>query len=436
MQRSTVALAFGLSGLLVLAGPAGAQPITGIQDSLVEGPGHQVGEGTVIHPHLSLETGVINNMFYEEDSPVTTAVARVIAGVSIASQNAPKPMGVVEPGIVNENVDEEIEPPPPSKADFRLGLQLAFLGYPSGNERVRDQSDLAAALDGQVIVNPQGDVQFMAADQFIRDTSPRNFESSGDLNRDYNHAELGLMYRPGQHALGFGVRYENTIDRFEDSDTAFANRIQHTVGARAEWLYLPITKFYFDASLGFFGPLGSEGDTYKSSSMPLRIQLGVGTALTWATTLVAHVGYANGFYDTGENFNMVIGGLEFGYRYAEYGRVRLVADYDFQDSLQANYFRDFTFGAKLDQQFGLFVLHGEAGVKLRGYRGINPALGAASRDDVIFNVMARLAYLMRDNFAIGAKVKAMIDETDYMSAGGDSPKYRRFEGVVEATLAF
>ena len=423
---------------------AAAQPVATLEESIVEGPGHQVGEGSVIHPKLSLEAGVIDNLFYEESDPVITPVVKVIGGFSIASQNAPKPVGEMEPMVQAESEtsdDPEVvtEPPPPSAVDYRLGAQVIFLGFPSTNERARKQTDFAGGLDGQVIINPGGQFTVAIADQFLRDAQPHNFESFGNLNRDYNHGEIGAMYKPGAGVLGFGLRYENTIDRFESSDASFANRIQHLIAARAEWKWLPITKFYFDASYGFFGSLGDAGSGFKSGSNPLRIQLGIGTALTWSTFIVAHAGYGNGFYDTGESFNMAIGGLMFGWRYAPYGRLRLVADYDFQDSLQANYFTDITLRGMVDQQFGMFILSADAGVKLRGYRGIPAVIGPPTRDDVIFSAAAKLAYMMRDNFALYAKLRALIDETDYMYSAPpttDTPKFRRFEGVVGATLAF
>jgi hypothetical protein len=443
MKRSSLVITVlgvtaGLSGLASSAFAQADQTANTIQSSIVEGPGHPVGEGAVVHPHLSLETGVVNNLFYEEDDAVTTMVARIIAGVSIASRNAPKTSGA-GPAIVTESdvttEDGEEEAPPASSVDFRLGAQLMFLGYPTSNDRARDQSDLAGALDGQVIVNPAGDFTFSAADQFLRDAQPRNFESFGSLNRDYNHAALGLMYRPGEHALGFGVRYENTIDRFESDESAFANRIQHLFALRAEWKYLPLTKFYFDASYGIFGRLGDEGMGFKSSSNPIRAELGVGTAITWATSIVAHLGYAHGGYDTGESYDMVTGGLQFGYRYAPYGRVTLTADYDFRDSLQANYYSDITLGANVDQQFGLWLLTAQGVLKLRGYRGIPAVIGPDSRDDVIFGATGQLAYIIRDNFGVAAKVRALIDSTDYMSTSG-SPEFTRFEGTVQATVAF
>lgn len=431
MKRSTC---IGLVGLLLflLAGPA-----TG-QEAAVEGPGYPIGEGTVIHPQVSMETGFISNVFYEDVEPVAAAVVRLIAAFSMASQSD-EPKGEVDADIVAESDEEgEEEEKVPSQFDFRLSGSLILMGYLSGNDRVRDQSDVGVGLQGHMVAFPEGDLSFLAQDVFVRDARPRNFESFGNLNRDYNHLTAALRYRPGGRALSFAVRYENTIDRFESSASSFANRLQHLIGLRAEWQWLPVTKLYFDSSLGFFGALG-DSMGFKSSSMPLRIQLGIGTALSEITTLRAHLGYANGFYSTGENFNMAIGGAEFGYRYVQYGLIRITADYDFRDSMQANFYRDISLLAKLDHEFGLLVTGADAGVKLRGYRGIPPVIGPPSRDDVIFAAAARIHYLYRDWLAATARLEVTIDETDYMYMAPpviDSPSFRRFEAYLGAAAAF
>jgi hypothetical protein len=429
MKRSLFAFVLGL---FLVAGSG----VASAQDAVVEGPGYPIGEGTVLHPAVSLETGFISNVFYEDVDPVAAAVVRLIGTFSIASQGH-KPEGEMEAGIETEG-DEETEPPVPSKLDFRLGGQLILMGYLSGNDRVRDQSDIAGSLDGHLIAFPEGDVSFLLDDTFVRDARPKNFETFGNLNRDWNHFQAAVKYQPGGRALSFAARYENVIDRFEGDGSSFANRLQHTIGLRSEWQWLPITKLYADASLGFFGSLG-DSMGFKPSSMPLRIQIGIGTALSEVTTLRAHLGYANGFYSAGDNFNMAIGGVEFGYRYTQYGRVRLVADYDFRDSLQANFYRDLSFLAKVDHQFGLLVTGADAGLRLRAYRGISPAIGAPSRDDLILTGAVRANYLYRDWLAMVGRLEATMDETDYTYSAPpmtDSPKFTRFEAYLGVSAAF
>jgi hypothetical protein len=433
MMRSLQCGVGGLCLVLLAAGPAAAQ------EAIVEGPGIELGEGTVFHPSVSLETGYVSNVFYEADDPVGSGIIRLIGAFSIASQTH-KPPGELEAGVETEADEESVEePPPPAMVDFRLGAEAILNGYISDDERIRDQTDVGVGVDGSVIFNPHGDVALGLNDKFLRDTRPTNFESTRNLNRDYNHFTGGVTYQPQGRTITVGARYENIIDRFESDQSAFANRLQHLVGLRGDWRWLPYTKFYLDASLGFFGSLGDEGESFKSGSNPLRVVAGIGTALTEVTTVRGYIGYANGFYDQRQNFQNVIGGAEFGWRYMEYGRLRLIADYNFQDSLQANFFRDYSLIALVEQQFGLIVASADAGVRLRAYRGIPMELGPADRDDVLFNAGAQIGYLLRDWFALTLRGQALIDSTDYTySAGGvmASPEFTRLEAYIGATAAF
>jgi hypothetical protein len=416
---------------LTLASPVYAQ------DAVLEGPGYEIGEGTVIHPSVALETGYVSNVFYEDTDPVSSAILRLVGSFTIASQGA-RPPGEVEPTIVSETDAPEEELPPPAKLDFRLGAQLILLGYLSDNEQAQDQSDVAGAAEAHITAFPQGDVAFSVDDLFIRDARPKNFESTGNLNRDYNHFQGGVTLQPQGRSVSLGARYENVLDRFESDKSAFANRMNHIVGLRGEWRWLPYTKLYADASLGFFDAI-EDRMGFKSASTPLRVQLGLATALTEMTSIRGHIGYANAFYEERQNFQNVIGGAEFGYRYTEYGRFRLTFDYDFHDSLQANFFRDYAFLAIVDHQFGLLVAGADAGVRLRSYRGIPMEIGPADRDDVVLSAGLRLHYLVRDWLALTGRVEMTADETDYVyDAGGvmDTPEYERFEAYVGVSAAF
>lgn len=425
----------GTIGLFVTL--ASAHPVAA-QEAVVEGPGVQLGEGTVFHPSVALETGIVSNVFYEADDPVSAGLVRLIGAFSIASQTH-QPEGEMEAGVEVEGEPVEEETPP--QVDFRVGGQVILNGYVSDKETVRDQSDVGVGLDGNVTFFPKGDFALTLDDSFLRDTRPRNFESTGNLNRDYNHFTGGARFQPQGRTISVGARYENVIDRFESDEASFANRIHHIVAARGEWRLFPYTKFFLDASLGFFSQLEGGAAAYKPDSMPLRIQTGVGTALTEVTTLRAYIGYGNGFYDSGPNFSNVIGGAEFGWRYTEYGRLILTADYNFHDSLQANFYRDYSFLATLQQQLGLILGAIDGGVRLRGYRGIPAAImGPSERDDVILFGTVRAAYLLRDWLAITARVEATVDSTDYMytagTAGMVSPEYTRVDAFIGVSAAF
>src|SRR5262249_23302598 len=53
--------------------------------SIVSGAGIQVGEGTVLHPQIGIETGVVSNVFYQQDGPVAAGLLRFLAEVSTGS---------------------------------------------------------------------------------------------------------------------------------------------------------------------------------------------------------------------------------------------------------------------------------------------------------------------------------------------------------------
>ncbi len=428
-------LACTAAGLLLAAtaGPALAQ------DVVVEGPGHEISPGTVIHPAVGVTTGIDSNVFYEDTNPTAAPLIRLFGIFAIASQ-ADKPEG--EQNLTVENKPEETPDDSKPTLVWRLGGRLQLEAYPAGSTAVTSRTNLGGNVMGRVVVKPDGPVSFSVDDRFIRDTRPHNFESRGNLNRDVNHLQVGLDFKPGGGLIDLGLRYENTIDVFEASAETFANRLQHLLGARAAWQILPVTRLTLDGSFGLFGPLGSSnvgGTTFKNSSYPLRVQFAIATALSEMTTLKARVGYGNGFYSALESFQNVIGGAEFGYRYSEMGRISFSYEYDFHDSINANYFRDHALVAKLQQQVGLILLSAEASARLRGYRGISPVIGAASRDDVILAAGLTAHYLLRDWFAITGDFQAVSDQTNYMTnfAGfSDDPSYTRIEATAGVTAAF
>ncbi len=421
MKLST---ATSLGFLVAFVVPAVAQP------TIAEGPGHEIGAGTVLHPIIGLETGFISNVFYEDTSPISSGLARLIAGISIASQEN-KP----DEEVALVGTDSGFEPSDtPPVLDFRLGARLEYEQYLSSNDNVRDASDLRAIADLHLVIFPKGPVSFWLDDSFTRDTRPTNFESSENLNRDINHLKLGIDLRPGGGTLTFGARYENTIDRFESSANSFANRFQHTIGAKIDWQFRPFTKLFIDSSLGFFDGLG-DSET-KVSSNPLRVRAGVATLLGVNTSLRLHGGYGKGYYDAGEDFASFIGGVEVAYRYSELGRVSIAYERDFKDSINANLYTDHAMRMTVNQQLGLLVFGAQASLRFREYRGISFATGGnIDRDDTIFDGRITAQYPVREWLGLSAKFHTTIDETDFRQLG-DDPGYRRFDVFAGATAAF
>ena len=426
------------------------------QEAVVEGQGYPVSEGAVLHVNAGVEAGVDSNVFYSDgviDPGVVAApILRIVGNAAISSEHN-KPDGNKNSVLSVDDADSTItgEPidldKPKPDWDFRFALRLGYnqyigFGHASPqvdiNYSISQQSNLSGGLDAHVESNPEGQVSFFVDNNLVRDNRPRNFVSTGQLSRWNNQFQGGARYRPGNGALDFSLRYENMLDRFDGKNVMpnaqLANRLNHLLRAKAEWQFLPITRFFFDGSFGLFGPLGAASQ--KASSLPLRLRLGIATLITEATSLRAHVGFGKGFYSAGQDFTMALYGGEFGWRYSPVGRFTIAFEYDFRDSINANFYRDYALVAKVDHQIEQVLLDFGVQGRLRGYRGVFASIGPPSRDDLILGVRAKAHYLTRDWLAFNAEFDAVVDTTGYRDANGDDPSYTRIEFTLGAVAAY
>ena len=107
--------------------------------------------------------------------------------------------------------------------------------------------------------------------------------------------------------------------------------------------------------------------------------------------------------------------------------------------INGNYYRDHHFTAKVAHQVGLIVIDASLDFWLRNYQGINAAIGAPSRDDVIFAGRLGGQYVYKDWMAFTAGYQVTSLATDYMTVdptGADDPSYTRHELLVGVKAAF
>lgn len=411
-----------LTGWLALAVLSAAAATASAQVD-VEGEGVKVSEGTMLKPKAGVDMGIVSNVFFEDEAndPQTSAILRVFAEFGWASVPA-KGRGAADTkdeGDSDEQGSEAIA--------FSLTGGFRYDSYLSSEDTVSEQGGLAVRFLGSVELRPRSTVSFFAQDSFVRDTRPTNFESAGNLNRDLNTLRLETRYRPAGRTLHGRIGYQNTIDVFETKGVGFADRIQHTVSVRADWRYLPITVFWLEASQGLFGPLRSSGSAYKRTSYPLRARIGGSSAFTPLTTLSVSVGWASGFYEVGPTYNGVIAAAEFGYRYSPLGRLLLSASRDFTDSVNANFYGEWRFGARVEQQVGPFLGKAGAGFRLRTYEGVSEqVMGDPTRDDAILHADVGAYYYYRQWLAVAAEYDLASVSTDYRYGElMDDPSYVR-----------
>src|SRR5687768_10064998 len=110
MNRNLLALVVGIG--LFAPRAAHAQ-----ETSVVEGPGYPLGEGTVVHPIIGAELGVVDNVFYEEraSDPAFAGLLRLVAEAVIASKEIvpeEQPDPFLDPDAV------EAAAPAPQKIEF------------------------------------------------------------------------------------------------------------------------------------------------------------------------------------------------------------------------------------------------------------------------------------------------------------------------------
>ncbi len=428
---------------------------TWAQEAVVEGPGYPIGEGSVLHPSVGIQTGFDSNVFHEQSDGTAAPTLRLRGAVSIASQGNDAPSEqtlIVDDGDAADS-RRDVAP----SLDFRLTAALTLERYLSGNVNLSNQNRLSnrigGMIDGKLDTNPRGPTSFYLDGRLLRVLDLVNYESYGNnLNRVLLRAKTGFWTRPGGGALRLGANYRLDLDFFESADSDFANRIHNQFAARAEWLFLPLTRFYFDTSFGLFSPLSTAScDRVKRRSYPLRIQAGAASALTELTTVRGHIGYGKGFYrgfdncdgldGTNDDFSQLLFGAEIGHRYSPFGRITVAYEYDVQDSVQANFYRDHALLATVHHQVELVLIRAGLDLRARGYRGIPAGLGGApSRDDVIVRLFGKGYYFYRDWLAFTGELDILSDQTDYTyslpNGGSMGLSYNRVVLQLGAVAAF
>jgi hypothetical protein len=413
----------------------------------MEGNGYTLKPGLVLHPSIGLQAGATSNVFNQAGSegPQASGLMQLTGGLFLATD-------VVKPedmGSSDLDAPVDVQEPAPRTYELRSGVQLGYREYLSGSAEVRSQRNLNVRAMTDATLFPGGPFTLTLNEAFYRDTRSANFETSPTLNRDDNRVNVGVGYRSDGGVLRSQLYYENWVQVFESGlESQFANRSNQKIGVLSSWQFLPVTKFTWDVSYGFYGPLGTStlvGMPYKTNSHPLRVVTGLATEITSQATFKAHFGYARANYGVGEGYSAPVGGAEIGLRWSTTGRVVMLYDFDYFDSFNANFYRDSTMAAKAIQQVGSFVFDGGPELRLRHYGGIPMVFGAPERDDTVAAVTARAQWVMADRLSLSAEYRFETVQTDYRATsfdgtgnpvGLDNPSYLRHEFMVGVRAAY
>jgi hypothetical protein len=440
MRKLAIIVATTLVGTGIASAPAFAQAVPQAppemdpgeavlpNDPILEGAGVKVGEGTVIHPLVGLETGVVSNVFYEDQNPTAAGVLRLL--VEIGTGSLPAERTTV--GSTDDKNGTAETAANVSKGDFayNANLYLTYDQYLSGDSDVTNQGGLGIGFLARGTVNPQRTFRFGFLEDFNRVIRSVDFETQSDnANRDLNQLVLQLQYFPEGRNLSGYLYFEDKFDLFEDENQRFADRTQNALGVRLNYQWLPQTRTFLNVSEGVYTGLGS--DSRKVTSYPLLALLGIETALTLRTTVQARLGYTHGFYEAGPDFSALTGGIQFAYRYNPLGRVTLLYHYTHEDSINANFYGEHFIQAGIEHYFVPFLVFANGEIHLRDYQGLLIPGNMNSRDDFIAAANAGLRYGFRHNIAATVDYHFAAVQTDfrYMAAGiaPEDPSYVRHE---------
>ena len=157
--------------------------------SIVQGAGVKVGEGTVLHPVVGFETVYTNNVFYSSgsatDPTVDAPFLRLLAELNFASLS-PQRLDSDDPTATPVEQDGDLK--------WSAGLRIVGQEYLSGNNSVDAQHNVAGGANIHALVFPHRTWRFGIDEDYLRDNRPTNFESPGNLNRDINNVLLQLKY--------------------------------------------------------------------------------------------------------------------------------------------------------------------------------------------------------------------------------------------------
>jgi len=398
-------------------------------NSEVEGKGVKIGEGSVLRPSFGLETGYVSNVFYTQSNPTGAGLLRLLAQIGTGSLSQAR---LASPSGEDQSGDNRGE------LEYRADLRAAYDLLLSNGRFVSDTGGLTAGLSLHGLTNPSGSVSFGFDEDFNRLIRATNFESSADTNRDVNSLRLSLLFHPHGRTLSGYLYYQNLIDVFEKNTQQFADRWDNVVGVRPQWQWLPQTQVYADVSEGIDSGLGKAST--KVTSYPLIAKAGLATLLNVNTTINVEAGYTNGFYSSGPSFSGPLIGAQAGYRYSPLGRITALYQLQYQDSINANYYRDHVFQLSLRQMVEPLTFLIQPELRLREYSGITIVQGPPTRDDVIVSVLAGAHYNFRNWIAATLDYRFSTVQTNYryMPIGGgtiDDPSYVRHEILLGVRAA-
>lgn len=267
-----------------------------------EGAGIRVGNFE-LHPGVALEVGYDSNYLRADDgkSPAGSIRFRITPSLSLSTLGPQRTQGVANT--------------PPPDVEFRATTAVTyndFIGV-NGDENLKanvgNQRNISGNLDLNLAIRPRREWSgslYAGIGRAVQPSEQGAFDQfQGAFDRLLPRAGGELVWAPGAGLLDWrlGYRFSGAVFERElggvPSATGFTN-FEHQIQMRGRWRFLPRTAMLFDLRQGFISYLqfpGSIDQGYKTSSHPLRAQIGVNGLITPSFGILAMGGWGASFYE-------------------------------------------------------------------------------------------------------------------------------------------
>lgn len=372
---------FSCSLLLLCAAAAEAQaePGEGIQ-----------AENFRLNLGLDVNGRATSNLFFQEEN--TTPLAWSLG---------------VTPNLSVETLDPKV-----------FALELDWGGtwrqYLSSNNAISSQSGFSTVLGAAAHINPAGAFSLRLEEAFTRTNEAPNSITAATINRIVNRAGAVIGVHPGGRVFEGHLSYHwhTFLYNLENSTLNQLNKDEHRFGLRTSWRFLPRTALVLMGDWRMVRykqaarQVAADSSLVNINSNPLRIQAGLNGLILNNLSLQLLGGYGMGFYETGPNFQGIIGSARATYflRNEQDSSISLGYRREFEDATLGSLFRQHTallaYGQNLfDKKLRLGL---EGSTNFRTYllpeSGTFPVQNGGEVqlptqiDDTLVNLIARMQY--------------------------------------------
>lgn len=188
---------------------------------------------------------------------------------------------------------------PPSVA-FSAGAHASYqelFPLDSADDGVRERRNIGVGADAKLDIFPRGKVGVDLGAAYVRliDTEGSSDDLAGEgFNRDTVRGGGGVTWRPGGGLFEWRVGYEGTYHWFEDDAFSGLANVNHEVGTRGRWRFLPRSALLFDSTYTF---TRYTRDTVQTDGDAIRSRIGLHGLVTYHLALLGMVGWASSFYE-------------------------------------------------------------------------------------------------------------------------------------------